>query len=88
MVDLRDWLGGAARSAGRNFESAREEFTEGKIAGSLPQDEEGRAKIVCRRYTERRAVRLDNGKPDCFEEGNTDCEACAEDVREGNVETW
>ncbi|MFB6113783.1 MAG: hypothetical protein ABEJ58_06730 [Halodesulfurarchaeum sp.] len=88
MAGLRDWLGDAARSAGRTVESAREEFTEGKIEASLPRDEDGRAKIVCRRYAERRAVTLDGAKPECFEEGHDDCVACAEDISEGTVETW
>ena len=28
------------------------------------------------------------GRPACFESGHPDCEGCAEDVRDGVVETW
>lgn len=88
MVDLGSWFGNAARKAGRTIESAREEFDEGRFTGRLPRDDAGRAKIVCRRYAERRAVHLEDGRPECFEADNDDCESCADDVLEGNVETW
>jgi hypothetical protein len=55
----------------------------------LPTDEAGRARLVCRRHAERRAALVDaDGRPACFEAGHPDCEGCAEDVREGVVETW
>ncbi|MFB6095200.1 MAG: hypothetical protein ABEJ71_01955 [Halodesulfurarchaeum sp.] len=85
---LGGWLKRAARKAGRGVERLRSEFAEGRVSGSLPRDEEGRARLVCRRYAERRAVHLENGRPECFEAGHPDCESCAQDTREGVVETW
>ncbi len=87
------------RKAGREFEEAKRAYREGKLnadgsnAGialyDLPSDEDGRARIVCRRHAERRAKPVDaEGRPACFESGHPDCEGCAEDVREGCVETW
>lgn len=77
------------RDAGRRFAEARRAYREGRLAGDLPTDDEGRARIVCRRYAERRAVALDDeGRPACYEKGHPDCEGCTEDVREGTVETW
>ncbi len=81
------------RSAGREYERARRAFAAGKAAGG-PGDEddaidEDRARIVCRRHAERRAVPLDTaGRPACFEAGHADCEGCVEDLREGRIETW
>jgi len=75
------------RSAGREYERARRAFAAGKAAGG-PGDED-RARIVCRRHAERRAVPLDTaGRPACFEAGHADCEGCVEDLREGRIETW
>ena len=85
---LGEWVKRAARSTGRQLAEARHQFTAGRLWGSLPRDDAGRAKIVCRRYAERRAVHIEDGKPECFEAGNQDCESCAEDVRDGHVETW
>ena len=77
------------RRAGRRYAEARQAFREGRADFGLPRDDEGRSKLVCRRYAERRAVVVDeSGRPDCFEAGHPDCEGCAEDVREGVVETW
>ncbi|GAB7009908.1 DUF7091 family protein [Halorubrum trueperi] len=87
------------RKAGKRFEEAKRAYAEGKEdhhgdgAGAgrfdLPTDEKGRGRIVCRRHAERRAVSIDlEGRPSCFEDGHPDCEGCAEDVREGFVETW
>ncbi|MFB6192029.1 MAG: hypothetical protein ABEI11_01770 [Haloarculaceae archaeon] len=78
------------RSAGRGFEEARRAYESGKTTAraDLPTDEEGRARIVCRRYAERRAVELDGVYPACYEAGHPDCEGCVEDVREGTVETF
>ncbi|EMA63272.1 DUF7091 family protein [Halorubrum kocurii] len=87
------------RKAGKQFEEAKRAYSEAKAdpdgsgAGAkrydLPTDDEGRARIVCRRHAERRAVPVDGeGRPSCFEGGHADCEGCAEDVREGFVETW
>jgi len=55
----------------------------------LPVDDEGRARLVCRRYAEKRAVAVDaQGRPPCFDPGHPDCQGCVEDVRDGRVETW
>lgn len=88
------------REAGENFERLRESTDEqlaeakeayrvAKNARQVPEDEKGRARIVCRRFAERRAAKLDDRyRPACFEAGHPDCEGCAEDVREGRIETW
>ncbi len=87
---VRSAVHDAARSAGRTYERARREFNEGQSSRlDLPRDDDGNARIVCRRYAERRAVRVDGqGRPECFDAGHPDCEGCAEDVRDGRVETW
>ena len=87
------------RAAGRQYARARDAYREGRDDGdaesetdpvaSLPRDDEGRARLVCRRHADRRAVAVDDeGRPACFEVGHPDCEGCAEDVRDGIVETW
>lgn len=79
------------RSAGRQFEEARDAYRDGMAPADfeLPTDEHGRAKLVCRRYAERRAAVVDaEGKPACFDPEHPDCRGCAEDIREGIVETW
>lgn len=77
------------RSADGQLDEARDAYRTARNARSLPNDEEGRAKIVCRRFAERRAARLDEEfRPACFESGHPDCEGCAEDVRAGRIETW
>lgn len=79
------------RKAGRQFAEAKRAYRDAKAAAlaDLPQDEVGRAKIVCRRYAERRAVHLDEAaRPECFDSEHPDCEGCVEDVREGRIETW
>nr|WP_313696066.1 hypothetical protein [Halobaculum sp. XH14] len=101
MTDrLRRVLRQQARKAGREYARSRDAYREGRTdAGTpdladpaefgLPANDEGDARIVCRRYAEKRAVALDAaGHPDCFEAGNVDCEGCAEDVRGGRVQTW
>ena len=78
-------------SSGRQVGEAKRAYRHAKRATrvDLPFDEDGRARVVCRRYAERRAVVVDaSGRPDCFEAGHPDCEGGAEDVREGVVETW
>lgn len=76
-------------STTEQLEDAREAYQVAKNARSLPSDEAGRAKIVCRRYAEQRAAMLDDQyRPACYEAGHPDCEGCAEDVREGRIETW
>lgn len=84
------------RKLGQGYERTRRAYTEGKGeteslpgAGSLPVDEAGRAKLVCRRYAEKRAVEVDaEEKPACFDPDHTDCIGCVEDIRDGLIETW
>lgn len=89
------------RELGRRYEEAKRAYREGldEIEGErdrtgadrydLPTDENGDARLVCRRYAERRAVPVDrHGRPACFEPDHPDCEGCREDVRDGVVETW
>lgn len=84
-------LRGRLRSAGRQYAEAKRAYEEAKVAAlrRLPTNEEGNARIVCRRYAERRAVRLDEAaRPACFDPNHPDCEGCAEDIREDRIETW
>jgi hypothetical protein len=79
------------RSAGRQVGEARRAYRHAKRAAQadLPFDDGGNARIVCRRYAEKRAVELDPElRPECFDPQSVDCRGCAEDVREGDVETW
>ena len=79
------------RSASQQIDDARRAYSDAKRSAlaDLPQDEAGRAKIVCRRHAERRAVSLDEqARPACFDPDHQDCRGCVEDVREGVVETW
>lgn len=81
----------ARQSADRQMEEAREAYRNGHDASfaDLPKDEQGRAKIVCRRYAERRAVVLDGeGRPACFDPDHPACEGCVEDIHERTIETW
>jgi hypothetical protein len=88
MADLGDWLRNAARKAGRTVGSVSVQFAGGRIEGTLPHDESGKVRIVCRRHAERRAVTLNGDTPACYESDNPDCESCVEDVADGTVETW
>lgn len=78
------------RGVGRRVEETRAAYRAGQAeVWGLPTDGEGRARIVCRRYAERRQVNVNGkGRPECFDEDHPDCRGCAEDVREGVVETW
>lgn len=79
------------RSAGNQWERARQTYHASKHAssGNIPVDESGDARIVCRRYAERRSVALDEqGHPPCFEPDHQDCRGCVEDIRDGRIETW
>lgn len=84
------------RKLGKEYERTRRAYAEGKDGSdgspnerSLPVDEAGRAKLVCRRYAEKRAVEVDaEGKPACFDSDHTDCVGCVEDIRDGVIETW
>lgn len=91
MDRLESFLRSKIRSAGRQYEDAKRAYADAQQSAlsELPQDEEGRARIVCRRHVERRAVSLDpKGRPSCFEENHPDCRGCVEDVRAGHIETW
>jgi type II secretory pathway pseudopilin PulG len=79
------------RSAGRQIGEAKQAYRRARRASqaNLPTDDEGRARIVCRRYAERRAVPVDDaGKPACYDAQSQDCRGCVEDVRAGDIETW
>lgn len=85
------------RNAGRRYAEVRNAYRDGHNEGGgdsdgefdLPHDDEGKARIVCRRHAEKRAVAVDDdGRPACFDPDHPDCQGCAEDVREGVVETW
>lgn len=79
------------RDAGEQYEEARRAFRQARAeaVADLPTDENGKARIVCRRHAEQRAVEVDSeARPSCFEAGHPDCEGCVEDIREGCIETW
>jgi hypothetical protein len=104
MPDRSSWGGfvrRAARIAGRKFEAARtdsvleearESYEEGKATADaldLPRDDDGKARIVCRRHAEKRSVELDaESRPECYEADHPDCEGCVSDIRKDRVETW
>lgn len=78
-------------AAGRRYEETKRAYADAKAAAlaELPVDDAGKAKIVCRRHAERRAVRLDeDARPACYDPDHPDCRGCAEDVRAGRIETW
>ncbi|AFZ73020.1 DUF7091 family protein [Natronobacterium gregoryi] len=77
------------KSTDGQLEETREVYEVAKNARCLPLDEAGRAQIVCRRYAERRAAKLDDQfRPACYEDGQPDCDGCVEDIHSGRVETW
>lgn len=79
------------RSAGRQAAEAREEYLASKAAAKwgLPTDEDGEARLICRRHADRRTVPVDlEGRPACFDPDHPDCQGCVEDLRDGLVETW
>ena len=87
MPDWEQSLRSAFRSAGRRVEQARQAYRKGR-GFDLPQEETG-ARIVCRRHAEKRTVEVDpKGRPACFDPDHPGCRGCAEDIREGRVETW
>lgn len=88
---LESFLRSKMRSAGKQYADAKRAYRDAHHAAlaDLPRDEEGKAKIVCRRYAERRAVSMDSAaRPDCFDPDHPDCQGCVEDVRDGRIETW
>lgn len=81
------------RKAGRQLEEAKRAYNEGRRSEAgqfdLSTDADGNSRIVCRRYAERRSVQVDvEGRPECFDPKHPDCQGCAEDIRDGIVETW
>lgn len=80
------------RAAGRRYERARLAYRHARdetLADGLPTDGDGHARIVCRRYAEKRAVAVDAAsRPSCFEANHLDCEGCREDILQGRIETW
>lgn len=93
------------REAGRQFEEAKQVYSEAQEGAAdsdtgggeggedssfeLPTDDDDNARIVCRRYAEKRAVAVDgDGRPACFDPTHPDCEGCVEDIQQGVVETW
>lgn len=88
---LERFLRSKLRRAGRQAARARDEYEASRAAArwGLASDEAGQARLVCRRHAEQRAVAVDlEGRPACFDPDHPDCQGCAEDVREGRIETW
>jgi hypothetical protein len=84
---IRDTL----QSAEQQLSDAKRAYANGKRSAKagLPRDEEGRARIVCRRHAEYRAVSMDEQRrPVCYDAENPDCQGCVEDIRDGTIETW
>lgn len=93
--DDRESAGGASgflgniKGARKQLGDAKDAFSNARGAATLPTDEEGKVRLVCRRYDERRLAPLDDlGRPTCYEAGNEECEECVEAVSDGTVETW
>ena len=88
---LSRFLRTKVRNAGRQYERAKQAYDSARASAlaDLPTDEEGRARIVCRRYAERRTVSLgEEARPTCFDAEHPDCRGCLEDIRENRIETW
>lgn len=86
---LRRLLDRAARKTGEQLGEATAAYRRAKHAATLPTDEDGDRRLVCRRYAERRAVSFDaRARPVCYEPGHTDCEGCIEDIEAGYIEPW
>lgn len=88
---LERFLRAKLRSAGEQYAQAADAYRRARNAAAfdLPLDDDGNARIVCRRYAEQRAVAVDgDGRPDCYEPDHPDCEGCVEDIVDGRVETW
>jgi hypothetical protein len=78
-------------AVGRQYEESKRAYTDAKSAtlADLPTDDEGRARIVCRRHAEKRAVSIDaDARPSCYDPEHPDCRGCVEDIREERIETW
>ncbi len=78
-------------TVGRQFEEAKRAYSDAKTAtvAELPTDGSGKARIVCRRHAEKRAVAVDTeGRPECYDPDHADCRGCVEDIEDGRIETW
>lgn len=78
-------------AVGRQVEEAKRAYSDARTAtlAELPTDESGKARIVCRRHAEKRAVSVDaEGRPECYDSEHADCRGCVEDIDEGRIETW
>lgn len=78
-------------TVGRQFEEAKRAYSDAKTTtlAELPTDDSGKAKIVCRRHAEKRAVAVDTeGRPECYDPDHADCRGCVEDIDDGRIETW
>lgn len=88
---LERFISTTLRSVGEQLSEAKRAYSDGKRAAKagLPRDADGRARLVCRRHAERRAVSLDEAaRPECFDPDHPDCQGCVEDIRDGSIETW
>lgn len=90
---MNRFLRSKIREAGRQYERARSSHDDGRGSDpadvDVPHDESGRARIVCRRHAEKRAVALDDeNRPVCYDADHPDCEGCVEDLHAGTIETW
>ncbi len=85
---IERFLHSMAHAAGRRYAESRRAYSHGRTRADVDGPYDEHARIVCRRYAQKRTVILDGYEPDCFETGHPDCEGCLEDVREGTVETW
>ena len=88
---LERFISGTLRSVGNQLSEAKRAYSDGKRAtmAGLPRDDDGRARIVCRRHADRRAVAVDaEGRPACFDADHPDCQGCVEDIEAGTIETW
>lgn len=85
---LSRFLKTKVRGAGRQFEEAKQAFSEARREAASGGSGSP-VKLVCRRYAEKRSVRLDaEGRPVCYAAGHADCEGCVEDIKAGCIETW
>jgi len=88
---LERFISGTLRSVGNQLSDAKRAYSDGKRAAlaGLPRDDDGRARIVCRRHADRRSVSLDEqARPECFDPDHPDCQGCVEDIDDGTIETW
>jgi len=88
---LESFLRSKLRSAGRQIGDAKRAYASARQAAlaDLPQNDDGKARIVCRRYAERRAISFDvEGMPTCFDPDSPDCQGCVEDIEDDRIETW